>query len=286
MVFKLESLTWCLDFLRFRLFVPQCRKNLARDKLIGKKQVYVRDASCQARRLCPEGQVGYSFITQGECSGKRRPLPPSSSSRSSLYPGRGYLTIQGQTGVNRKMLPESGFLFTELKDELLKHTSSKQAKSLLQESKQLPAQTLGRGRAPFLPHPVSELGAICLPVIKPFAYLLPVCLRSSLFGSVNKNLDSSNIFLVCSQPQHCGQGCAVTGWMSSCDTGVQCQEATFSHSSMDGKADILISTGLQPLSSFGRCQTLKMWEEETKDLLVVSNTSLTPKDACCFRAIQ
>ena len=43
-----------------------------------------------------------------------------------------------------KMLPESRLLFTEPKDELCEHTSSKQAKSLLQESKQLPGQT-GRG---------------------------------------------------------------------------------------------------------------------------------------------
>ena len=35
----------------------------------------------------------------------------------------------------RRMLLESGFLFTQLKNELLEHTGSKQAKSLLQESK-------------------------------------------------------------------------------------------------------------------------------------------------------
>ena len=45
----------------------------------------------------------------------------------------------------RKMLPESGFLFTQLKNELCEHTGSKQAKSLLQESKKLPG-LLGRGR--------------------------------------------------------------------------------------------------------------------------------------------
>ena len=34
-----------------------------------------------------------------------------------------------------KMLPESRFLFTELKNECWEHTGSKQEKSLLQESK-------------------------------------------------------------------------------------------------------------------------------------------------------
>ena len=34
-----------------------------------------------------------------------------------------------------KMLPESGFLFMQSKNELREHTGSKQAKSLLQESK-------------------------------------------------------------------------------------------------------------------------------------------------------
>ena len=34
-----------------------------------------------------------------------------------------------------KMLPESGFLFMQPKNELLRHTGSKQAKSLLQENK-------------------------------------------------------------------------------------------------------------------------------------------------------
>ena len=49
-----------------------------------------------------------------------------------------------------KMLPESGFLFTETKNELLKHTGSKQARSLLQGSKQLPGQLGGGRRAPSL----------------------------------------------------------------------------------------------------------------------------------------
>ena len=38
------------------------------------------------------------------------------------------------------MFPESGFLLMELKKALGEHTGSKRAKSLLQESKQLPGQ--------------------------------------------------------------------------------------------------------------------------------------------------
>ena len=48
----------------------------------------------------------------------------------------------------RKMLLESGFLFTQPKNELCKHTGSKQAKSLLQESQQLPGELGGGRRAP------------------------------------------------------------------------------------------------------------------------------------------
>ena len=36
-VFKLESLTWCLDFLRIRFLVAQHRRNSARNKVIGRK---------------------------------------------------------------------------------------------------------------------------------------------------------------------------------------------------------------------------------------------------------
>ena len=49
-----------------------------------------------------------------------------------------------------KMLPESGFLFTQSKNELCEHTGSKQAKSLLQESKYLPGLLGGGRRAPLL----------------------------------------------------------------------------------------------------------------------------------------
>ena len=45
----------------------------------------------------------------------------------------------------RKMLPASGFLFTQLKNEFYEHTASKQVKSLLQDSTQLPGQA-GRGK--------------------------------------------------------------------------------------------------------------------------------------------
>ena len=50
-------------------------------------------------------------------------------------------------GDARKMLLESGFLFMQLKNELREHTGSKQAKSLLQESKQL-LGLLGGGKEP------------------------------------------------------------------------------------------------------------------------------------------
>ena len=47
-----------------------------------------------------------------------------------------------------KMLPESGFLFTQPKNELCEHIGIKQAKSLLQESKQLSGQLGGGRRVP------------------------------------------------------------------------------------------------------------------------------------------
>ena len=79
---------------------------------------------------------------------------------------------------------------------------------------------------------------------------------------------------------------AVTGWVSLCHAGAQHQGTTFSNSSIGNKADILISIWLLPLSSLSRCQTLKVWEKENKDLSVLSNTNLAPKDKCCFRAIK
>ena len=79
--FKLESLTQCLDLLRF--FMPLHRRNLARDKVIGKREIYearmlVRDASRQARRLCPGDPVRYmGFIIQGEWGSEKTTPPPS-----------------------------------------------------------------------------------------------------------------------------------------------------------------------------------------------------------------
>ena len=58
-----------------------------------------------------------------------------------------------------------------------------------------PHRTIERGGL-FLLLPVSVLGAFCFPVIKTLACLLPVCLSSPFFSSVNKNLDSRHIFQV------------------------------------------------------------------------------------------
>ena len=46
------------------------------------------------------------------------------------------------------MLPESSFSFRQQKNELGEHTGSKQAKSLLQESKQLPGQAGSGEKSP------------------------------------------------------------------------------------------------------------------------------------------
>ena len=54
------------------------------------------------------------------------------------------------------MLPESGFLFTEPKNDLRKHTGSTQAKSFSQESKQLPGQDWEREEES--PSPLSSRG--------------------------------------------------------------------------------------------------------------------------------
>ena len=61
-------------------------------------------------------------------------------------------------------------------------------------------RTIARGKI-FLPLPVSGLEAICFPVIKIFTCLLPVCLWSSHLGSMNKNLEFGNIFLLTSAEQ-------------------------------------------------------------------------------------
>ena len=54
-----------------------------------------------------------------------------------LCPGLPWGSPEDSPSDAGKMLPESRFLFMELKNELREHTGSKQAKSLLQESKQL-----------------------------------------------------------------------------------------------------------------------------------------------------
>ena len=50
--------------------MPLNRRNSARDKVIGKKQIYedrmlVREANRQERKLFPEDLVAHSFIIQG-----------------------------------------------------------------------------------------------------------------------------------------------------------------------------------------------------------------------------
>ena len=43
MLFEWESLTWCLDLLRLMFFVSDQRKNLVRDRVIGKKLILFRE---------------------------------------------------------------------------------------------------------------------------------------------------------------------------------------------------------------------------------------------------
>lgn len=92
------------------------------------------------------------------------------------------------------MLLESGFLFTQLKNELFEHTGSKKAKSLLQENKQLP------GRAPPLP-PVYCLIGVFNPLrmggyqrgVQKDVVFLPLALPSYLYQSLsNRTLRGRN----------------------------------------------------------------------------------------------
>ena len=60
--------------------MPLNRRNSARDKVIGKKQIYedrmlVREANRQERKLFPEDLVAHSFIIQGAWGWKGPPLP-------------------------------------------------------------------------------------------------------------------------------------------------------------------------------------------------------------------
>ena len=69
--------------------------------------------------------------------------------RSSREGRHGFLSWNpclGCAGDARKMLPESGFLFTELKNELREHTGSKQAKVFLTGKQRAPSTDPGRGR--------------------------------------------------------------------------------------------------------------------------------------------
>ena len=40
MVFQLKSQTWFQDLKKLKFLMPHCRKNLVRDKVIGKKWIY------------------------------------------------------------------------------------------------------------------------------------------------------------------------------------------------------------------------------------------------------
>jgi len=56
--------------------MPPHRRNSARNKVIGKKQIYwdrtlVRDASRQAKKLCLQDPLGHSFIIQGGWGSER-----------------------------------------------------------------------------------------------------------------------------------------------------------------------------------------------------------------------
>ena len=62
----------------------------------------MRDASGQARRLCPEDPVGYSFILQGERGAEK---PASSLPSSSLVSGGGEVCIQISGRAVLKVLP-------------------------------------------------------------------------------------------------------------------------------------------------------------------------------------
>ena len=72
----------------------------------------VRDASKQARRICPKDKVGYSFIIQEKWGVEKDHLilflrvvtPP-------LYLVRGYLILQGQTRTVKEFIQISRRVF-------------------------------------------------------------------------------------------------------------------------------------------------------------------------------
>ena len=56
-VFQLESLILCLDLLRLILFMSQCRRGLARGKVIGKKKVYINIGSLKRMQAERQGAL-------------------------------------------------------------------------------------------------------------------------------------------------------------------------------------------------------------------------------------
>ena len=77
----------------FRFFMPLHRRNLASDKVTGKKQIYqdrtlVRDTSRQARKLYPEDPGGPQFYHPSGAGVGKAPLFLSGSSSSSSVSGK------------------------------------------------------------------------------------------------------------------------------------------------------------------------------------------------------
>ena len=83
------------------------RRNSARDKVIGKKQIYedrmlVREANRQERKLFPEDLVAHSFIIQGEWGLEK----PASSFLGVVAPSQYQVRcIQIRRRVVLKLLP-------------------------------------------------------------------------------------------------------------------------------------------------------------------------------------
>lgn len=86
-----------------------------------------------ARESCAQNLVDYSFIIKEQV--RRGRGPPSSS-----FLSRGLASVMG------KMLPESGFLLPEPKNELGEHIGSRQAKVFIIGRQIAPSTETGRGR--------------------------------------------------------------------------------------------------------------------------------------------
>ena len=101
--FKLESLTLCLDSLKFRFFMPPRRRNSARDKVIGEKRIcsdrtLVRASRGQARKLLPSRiQWAQFYHPRGVGVGKAC-LFLSGNSSSSLVSGKVCIQIWQKGG--------------------------------------------------------------------------------------------------------------------------------------------------------------------------------------------